>query len=154
LTHNFPADYNPSCFIQSPLANPDRTASNNLKGKTINDKIFGYDGDDNLTGLTGDDLLIGGKGGELIFSGKGNDRLIGGEGSDQFVLRPNTGTDRIVDFQDGDDTIVLTGGLNFDRVSISQSFKGTNISLKSNGQTLAILVGVDSGLITAADFVP
>ncbi|MFL6672893.1 MAG: Ig-like domain-containing protein, partial [Massilia sp.] len=95
-------------------------ASNNaedvLQGGNGNDTISGYGGTDALYGGNGDDKLFGGAGidylygdggndtldggteGDFIFGGKGNDILIGGAGADKFVIEPQSGNDRVMDF--------------------------------------------------------
>jgi len=97
----------------------------------------------------GDDTLIG---------GLGRDQLFGGAGSDLFVLTPNNGTDTIWDYEDGQDLILLEGGLTFNDLTISgRGRHKTLIRLNkpgdsSDGQLLAILHGVNFQQITEADF--
>ena len=96
------------------------SATNNaedvLQGGNGDDSLFGYGGTDALYGGNGDDKLSGGAGidylygdsgndtldggidGDVIFGGKGNDVLIGGTGADKFVFEPQSGSDRIMDF--------------------------------------------------------
>ena len=116
-----------------------------------NDILFGGLGDDEIYGRGGDDYLVG---------QEGKDTLTGGEGSDVFVLTsyditgPAQG-DIIKDFVDGEDKIGLIN-LDFDSLTISQAGFGVDASTEitdANGNTLAILEGVTSDLITADDFV-
>ena len=107
-----------------------------LAGETDNDELFGDEGDDTLLGASGDDklfgevgvdTLFGGEGDDLLSSGVGADRLLGGDGADRlsgdegddklaggdgrdrFEFSRNYDTDRILDFEDDVDTIVLDG---------------------------------------------
>jgi hypothetical protein len=68
-----------------------------IDGGKGNDKLFGGRGNDALIGGEGKDELSGGAGRDLLIGGAGNDRLEGGCGPDKFVIRPGTGTDKIVD---------------------------------------------------------
>ncbi len=104
-----------------------------LAGDTQNDLLYGFDGADRLTGGAGDDLLYGGVGADRLWGGAGNDilngdtgndwleggagrdSLRGAAGADSFVFTPGTGglswgaagADRILDFTDNVDTLVL-----------------------------------------------
>jgi hypothetical protein len=55
------------------------------------------------------------------------------------------------DFTDTVDRIALSGGLTFGQLTIANS--GGNTAIQLGNTTLAMLTGVNSGLITAADFV-
>lgn len=123
--------------------------ADNVSGSGGNDTLLGGDGNDRLAGDAGDDFLNG---------GAGKNTVIGGAGNDRFVLSPLTVTDTIVDFTDGQDLIGLSG-LTFGQLTVAQG-TGTNlnhtlISVNDGSSTrlLAILQGVQSGNITAADFV-
>ncbi|WP_460826446.1 Ig-like domain-containing protein [Massilia terrae] len=96
--------------------NPNNNAEDIIQGGNGNDTISGYGGTDVLYGGNGDDKLSGGSGidylygdsgndtldggadGDYLFGGKGNDILIGGTGADKFVFEPQSGNDRILDF--------------------------------------------------------
>ncbi|MGL5195611.1 MAG: hypothetical protein ACRC8Y_18670, partial [Chroococcales cyanobacterium] len=80
----------------------------------------------------------------------GDDTLVGGPGSDRFVIRPNAGTDLIVDFTDGEDLIGLAEGLAFENLTLTQGDTGTLIYDGNN--LLAILNGVDVSLMGQEDF--
>ena len=64
------------------------------------DDLAGSNGDDRLRGYGGPDVLVG---------GPGNDRLEGGGGDDTFLFEGAHGHDRIDDFEDGADVIILRG---------------------------------------------
>jgi Ca2+-binding RTX toxin-like protein len=92
-----------------------------IRGNDARNQLTGNLGPDTLTGLSGNDTLIGGEGRDRLDGGAGNDRLSGGtgsdwlkagEGRDRFIFdhgAPFTATsqDRIVDFEKGQDKIVL-----------------------------------------------
>ncbi|MEB3355309.1 MAG: ExeM/NucH family extracellular endonuclease [Synechococcales bacterium] len=92
--------------------------NDNLLGGEGNDILDGGRGIDDLLGGGGNDILLGGDRNDDLFGGDGNDILIGGgsrddltggAGQDQYVfLSRNDGTDRIADFELGQDQIVLT----------------------------------------------
>jgi Ca2+-binding RTX toxin-like protein len=85
--------------------------SDKLYGDNGNDRLYGATGNDLLEGGAGDDVLDGGDDDDILVGGSGNDRLVGGEGADQFVFLPMSQgeTDRILDFQSGEDLIDLSG---------------------------------------------
>lgn len=131
-------------------------AEDTIYGRGGNDRLSGGSGGDRLFGLAGDDNLTGDNGNDLLNGGAGNDKLLGGRGSDRFVLAAGNGTDTISDFKDGDDSIELSS-LTFEQLTIAQgtgaNSNDTLISLTSSDLILAILSGVQSSAITAADFV-
>ncbi|QKC79374.1 MULTISPECIES: M10 family metallopeptidase C-terminal domain-containing protein [Mesorhizobium] len=45
----------------------------------------------------------------MIYGGKGDDRLFGGKGSDEFVFEAQTGNDKVMDFEAGQDTLSISG---------------------------------------------
>lgn len=75
------------------------------------DLVNGGDGNDNVGGDLGNDTVQGGDGDDEIYGGFGRDRLIGGAGSDRFnfdfVLDARYNVDRVSDFTQGEDTLVL-----------------------------------------------
>jgi Ca2+-binding RTX toxin-like protein len=135
--------------------------NDSLAGGGQKDNLLGDGGNDFITGGNGDDLLRGGDGNDVLRSGNGNDTLggelgndslYGGQGADIFVI--GEGQDRIFDFVDQSDQILLTNSLTFENLSITASTfggSGTTIST-SGGDVIADLVGVDPSLITSEDF--
>lgn len=79
--------------------------------------MAGWAGRDDLFGGFGDDRLSGGDGSDTLNGGAGNDLLIGGAGADLFIFVAAAGQDRIADWQDGIDKIVLRNILGFDQFS-------------------------------------
>jgi Ca2+-binding RTX toxin-like protein len=82
-------------------ASGDRFVSvENLIGSAHRDWLSGNALANVIWGLGGDDTLAG---------RAGNDTLLGGTGADRFVFQRGYDTDRIRDFQDNGDTILLGG---------------------------------------------
>ncbi|MEA5605709.1 serine hydrolase [Nostoc sp. UHCC 0252] len=143
--------------------------NDNLNGSCGNDTLYGYAGEDRLIGNRGEDLLNGGTGKDYLNGGKGNDTLIdydggdlmsGGKGSDLFWLgswsQPNTPT-IITDFQVGTDQIKVGHlGARFDNLTI-QNCRGQNnqkqTTIKEQGHTLAVLLGIEASHLTANSFI-
>jgi serralysin len=82
-----------------------RDGNDVLIGGAGADILIGGAGNDDLRGGDGHDLLMGGDGNDRLDGGNGNDVLIGGAGADTFVF--TRGQDRIVDFEQGIDRILL-----------------------------------------------
>lgn len=128
-----------------------------LRGGDGNDYALGGDGEDIVWGDRGNDILNGGgnddlvrgnDGDDLIDGGAGNDVLFGNAGADIFKLTPNFGTDTIADFHLGSDRLMLSSGLSFNDLSLSNH----DISIAATNETLAILSAVDTTTLTASDF--
>lgn len=79
-----------------------------LRGGSGNDGFFGGGGDDRIYGEAGTDTIYGDGGNDRIDGGSGDDVLRGGAGRDEFVLATGSGSDRILDFEDGLDRIDLS----------------------------------------------
>lgn len=96
-------------------------------GGTGNDRIYGGAGNDNLDGGNDADLVSGGAGNDRLLGGTGADTLTGGLGADNFRFRAGDDVDRITDFVNNVDTLVLQGfGAGF-TVNAALS-KATNIT--------------------------
>ena len=80
-----------------------------VQGNGGDDTLFGRNGNDILMGGNGADTLFGGAGADTLDGGAGQDVLTGGSGADTFVF--NSGVDRIADFEQGLDQIVLDPAL-------------------------------------------
>ncbi|MCS6960741.1 MAG: Calx-beta domain-containing protein [Pseudanabaenaceae cyanobacterium SKYGB_i_bin29] len=146
-----------------------RGGNDTITGAPGQDVIFGGPGLDVLFGNAGEDVIYGGEGDDLIFGGKGNDTLFGNEGNDvltgdlgndflfggpgndRFVLQANAGTDFVGDFVVGTDLLVLSGGIQFNQLAITQV--GGNTVIRLDGKDLMILAGVTATAVTAASFV-
>ncbi|MGB3612608.1 MAG: polysaccharide lyase, partial [Elainellaceae cyanobacterium] len=92
-----------------------------------------------------------------IWGGRGDDWLVGDgakrKGQDVFVLAPNHGTDRIIDFQVTTDRIGLADGLTFDALEFSQSGKDAAVVDSTSGDTLALLQNVEAAALGRNVFV-
>ena len=89
-----------------------------LSGGLGSDQIHGGEDDDDIQGNVGDDSLFGGAGHDTLFGNPGADRLEGGPGSDILhgglgadVFVFDAGTDRVLDFTYGLDTLALSDDL-------------------------------------------
>ncbi|WP_107667994.1 alkaline phosphatase [Cyanothece sp. BG0011] len=115
---------------------------------------------------SGDDLLfagsnnriIAGSGDDMLFLGygEGNNVVTGGSGMDQFWLTVDDGTlpteaNTITDFTIGEDVIGFGAtDLSFDDLMLTQN--GADTTINALGQDLAILKGIESSELSAADF--
>jgi Ca2+-binding RTX toxin-like protein len=119
-----------------------------LYGGKGNDRLGGKAGNDQLFGEDGNDLLWGNDGDDLLWGGNGSDILTGGNGSDIFVLAAGEGTDAIADFQVGIDKIGLYGEIGFGQLTL------TDNQIEFGDEILAIVSGVNTANLGAADFIP
>ena len=115
-------------------------------------------GDDELSGSNGEDRLDGNGGDDTINGRGGDDRLYGGSGEDTFLFGRGDGRDRIHDFTDGEDRIVLMGlGITsksqvLDNASAWDEGTGVHIDLRSFGGGRIDLVGFHRNSFDASDF--
>lgn len=109
-------------------------------------------GNDTLLGENGDDGLVGSRGNDILDGGAGSDSLTGFAGSDTFVLAQNAGSDLILDFEDGVDSIRLDGGLTFANLTVAQGTSSDASSIESQNHTL-IRVTATNELLAAVAFV-
>ncbi|MGB3403202.1 MAG: carbonic anhydrase family protein [Microcoleaceae cyanobacterium] len=124
-------------------------ANDTISGSGSFDLILGGRGEDVLTGLEGNDTLYGGKGEDILNGGNGNDVLYGDLGDDIFVLATGEGADTITDFNNGNDSIGLSGGLTFSELS----FAGNSILVDETKEILATVTGVDTTTLTESNFI-
>jgi Ca2+-binding RTX toxin-like protein len=143
-----------------------QNGQDNLNGGIGSDTLNGGKGDDLVVGDLDDDLVVGGDGNDLVNGGEGNDifydtqgkdNLTAGEGSDSFILLPGTDADTILDFQDGQDKLVLVEdfpkrGLTFEQLEITDNNGNASISIADTGEALVELAGVSADAINAEDF--
>ena len=113
-----------------------------------NDLLFGSDGNDVLSGDSGSDRLYGGAGFDRLTGGFGSDLLSGGTGRDTFVFGTGSGTDTIIDFENGIDRIQMIGTSR----DLSITAAGTDTIVKCGDVTL-VIEDMAASLITAADFI-
>lgn len=119
-------------------------------GEWDDDRLQGNGGNDTLRGGDGDDILKGGDGDDLLEGGSGNDRLRGDAGSDVFVFGADSGTDSVVDFDQGIDVLRIAdhaggfAGLGFAAV-------GRDLLVAHDGGTI-LLLGLAGATLAPADF--
>lgn len=120
-----------------------------LTGNSLRNTIDGGDRADVIDGEGGDDRLIG---------GNGNDTLTGGEGADTFVFENYPffrGTDTVLDYDDGTDTLELSGfgAIGFGDLSITDVGGDAHIAVgDGEDDPIAILAGVAAPDLDASDF--
>jgi len=136
-------------------------SSDRLFGGVGGDRLFGNRGEDFLDGGEGDDFLFGGQendtllgsdGGDVISGDFGEDILTGGSGGDRFILQGEKGKDTIMDFEDGEDILLLGGGLVYEDLRIDSLGDMAVISVASSDEILADLIGVPVDILGAEDF--
>ena len=124
-----------------------------INGGNGNDVIYVPGGNNTIYGGAGNDFIYSGSGDDLILGGAGNDRIFLGGGNDIVVLQINKGVDRIHDFQVGQTTLGLSGGLTFENLAIAQMGNDTLIKFANTGEDLARLNGVQASSIGSSSFV-
>lgn len=103
------------------------------------DLIYGGDGNDVLLGLFQDDTIFGGLGADRISGDQGSDILYGGAGADTFIFttfRRNE-RDRIVDFEQGIDQIVLSRSISFSDLQFVSADDGVQFLVRGQVVFLA-----------------
>ena len=83
--------------------------ANVLDGGGAADRLIGGGGNDRLFGGSGHDTLSGGSGRDTLMGGTGDDVLTGGRGADRFIFERGMDVDRITDFRNDTDKLVLDG---------------------------------------------
>ncbi|GAB4386815.1 MAG: hypothetical protein Kow00121_54190 [Elainellaceae cyanobacterium] len=124
--------------------------ANWIDGNAANNQLTGDRGNDQLLGNAGADTLVEGDGADTLWGGKGRDLLIGGADADSFVLETGPGQMLVQDFTNGEDKLGLTAGLEFAALTVSD--RQGNTTLQVGEDLLATLIGIESRLISAADF--
>lgn len=97
--------------------------SDELRGTTEDDVLFGYDNgerSDRLWGDAGNDILLGGPGGDSLYGDAGDDQLFGGDDNDFLIggdgndlLAPGAGAFESLRGGDGDDILLGVSGAGF-----------------------------------------
>jgi Ca2+-binding RTX toxin-like protein len=124
-----------------------------INGGNGNDEIYAVGGNNTIYGGAGNDSIHSGFGDDLILGGAGNDWIFLGGGNDIVVLQINKGVDRIQNFQVGQTTLGLPGGLTFENLAIAQRGNDTLIQFANTGEDLARLNGVQASSIGSSSFV-
>ena len=125
-----------------------------LNGGTGDDTLNGGGNNDVLVGQIGNDLLNGNEGDDNLYGGVGIDTLAGNTGADIFVLGIDSGTDLIVDFEDGFDMIGLPTNKSLAELNITYDAETglTSIFDRNTDEMLFNLENIEANLITEADF--
>jgi Ca2+-binding RTX toxin-like protein len=113
------------------------SATDWINGGKGNDDIFGAGGNNQLFGQEGNDILYSGSGNDFIDGGMGNDHIWLGGGLDTVVLASGEGFDMINNFQVGQTTLGLSGGLTFEDLNIVSRGNFTLIEVAASGEDLA-----------------
>ena len=108
-----------------------------LIGGSGKDKLYGGSASDRLFGGSSSDYLSGGTGNDFLDGGSSGDRMRGGAGRDTFRVQKGLGYDKVLDFSDGQDRILLGNGAADVRVTNAAGhayvFQGTDLLAKVNG---------------------
>ena len=92
-----------------------------LRGDDGNNRLSGTNGRDHIIGEAGNDLIRAAGGDDLIDAGAGLDyRVYGGGGSDLFLFEAGNERIRVLDFNFGQDKILLGEGIVFEDVTIRE----------------------------------
>lgn len=129
------------------------TAAGNdrIIGSALANSLTAGAGNDILSGMAGNDRLFGQSGNDRLQGGAGNDTLAGGTGADHFLFSKGGGTDRITDFADGIDRIVIDSGAEaFSQIKIADLGADARISF---GDVTIALSNVDHARLGAEDFI-
>lgn len=135
--------------------------NDNLSGDGGANRLQGRFGSDTLNGGNGNDALGGEGGNDTLIGGRGNDDLFGGSGNDRFVFANGDQQDRIFDFADNVDTIVLNRNFGLDGLSAQQvvnafaSVVGSNAVFDFGGGDILTVGGVTNTqlLVNDIDFI-
>ena len=123
-----------------------------LLGGDGNDHLFGEADQDILNGGIGQDRISGGFGDDRLDGGIDNDWLIGGRGIDQFVYRPGSGNDVILDFQLEETIDLISFGFgNFEEFTSTVALV-ENVLDFGFGNTLQLL-NMDVSSLTSSNFI-
>ncbi len=129
-----------------------------LMGNTGTDWLYGENGNDSIFGEDDADLIFGGAGNDFIKAGTGNDWTWGGSEADQFAFDDGWGVDIIYDFEDGIDSLDLSGtsASGFADITVGQIIG--SFTWFAYGSNVVYLWGMDgtapgAANITASDFI-
>lgn len=104
---------------------------------------------EDATGGDGDDVLIGNSANNRLSGGAGDDTYTGGAGADIFVIEQGFGTDAVLDFQIGVDTLSFSDFEGSD-IAVLES-GGSTVFSDSSGNSVTLLNAV--GLTAGEDFI-
>lgn len=116
-----------------------------IYGEKGRDTLIGGEANDKLWGQKGADILRGGTGADRLDGGGGDDRYTGGRGEDRFVFADGGDRDRINDFGQGPDRLVLNDNLWTGELTASEVVEefatrgGGNITFDFGGGDVLVL---------------
>ena len=128
-----------------------------LNGGSHNDYLNGGSGRDTLVGSTGNDRLYGGSSNDRLSGGDHNDYLCGGTGGDVmsggrgrdiFRVQKGSGYDKVLDFANGQDRILLGNGSS----GVSVTNAGGHAYVWQSGDLLARVNGAAGDLTLAGNY--
>ena len=110
-------------------------AAEDLQGTDAGEYVFGLAGDDNVYGNGGNDI---------IDAGAGLDTIWGGEGADSFVFAEGSGRDYIIDFNPGEDTVLIGSSLLGDgKTAMDYAYQSGSSVVFEFGDQVLVLWGKD-----------
>ncbi|MEM6762109.1 MAG: matrixin family metalloprotease [Pseudomonadota bacterium] len=130
------------------------TGDDNLDGGAGNDRMFGEFGSNNMLGGAGNDLINGGSSADRLVGHQGMDTLKGGFGRDVFVLTPDGGRDRILDFNQFEGDLLNVRALGMNRAEALSRLQKVGNNMKfENGDDDVILVGQGNAFFDGSEFI-
>ncbi len=133
------------------------SGDDDLRGGAANDRLLGNGGSDRLRGDAGDDELLGGGKADVLTGGEGDDTLNGGGGADVFVFGSDDGSDVIIRYKAGVDSVDLSAVAeitDFSDLSANHLSDGDNgAEIAIDGDVLVRFDGVAVAALTEDDFI-
>lgn len=118
------------------------TGNDSIDGGTENDSLIGGSGNDSIYGGAHNDVINAGAGIDLIYGGDGNDMLTGGTEADDFYFAKTQDSDKVTDFQNDVDQLLLNRDLGITSVTAALSHAtqvGTSVVFDfGNGDILTV----------------
>ena len=119
-----------------------------IQGGLGDDTLFTNGKFVDMDGGSGNDFIIGGRGDDRIKGGTGIDMIAGGEGEDVFALTKGDGYDTIIDFNNGEDKIIMYREIIDDDLLITSVGRDAHIY---NGDDLLAVVMNAAGTLERQD---
>ena len=119
-----------------------------IQGGLGDDTLFTNGKFVDMDGGSGNDFIIGGRGDDRIKGGTGIDMITGGEGEDVFALTKGDGYDTIIDFNKGEDKIIMYWEIIDDDLLITNVGRDAHIY---NGDDLLAVVLNAAGTLERQD---
>ena len=119
-----------------------------IQGGLGDDTLFTNGKFVDMDGGSGNDFIIGGRGDDRIKGGTGIDMITGGEGEDVFALTKGDGYDKIIDFNKGEDKIIMYWEIIDDDLLITNVGRDAHIYI---GDDLLAVVMNAAGMLERQD---